>query len=324
MKQIKKNLFLLLALVLAFTGCSQEKTTETSDQSVQDQASVETEAQGQEGSYPLSLTDGVGREITIEKPVQSLVVTQPADAEILYALGAEDLIIGRGEYVNYPEEALDIPLVGSVESLDMEKIISMEPDILIIDAMDQAEDLLEQADKAGLAYLVTNPNSIEDIYKSIEMLGALTGKNSEAQDLISEMKATFEDYSKKADQAGQGHSIYFEISPLEFGLWTAGEKTFFNKIGQMLNMENIFSDIESWGEISEEEVLSRNPDFIISTTMVGADGKDPAEEIMARPGWDEVSAVKNKNVYSVDNDSFTRPGPRLMEAIATLYGYIYE
>lgn len=319
-KKFLPSLLAISALVFALAGCSNqaEKPKDPASKTTDLEAS---ETPGQ--SYPLTVTDSLDREVVIEKPVEKLIVTQPADAEILYELGAKDLIAGRGEYVNYPEDLEEIPMVGSVDTLDLEQIIALEPDLIILDRMDQAEDLVAKFDEAGIAYLATNPVSIEEIYTSIRLLGQISDKNQEADQLIQSMKSTFAEYEKMADEKGEAKTIYYEISPLEYGLWTAGNKTFFNEIGQMLNLENIFPEIDTWAEVSQEEVIARNPDYIITTSMPSGE-VDPAEEIKARPGWESIRAVENNDVYAIDNSIMTIPGPRLVEGMKALYEKVYD
>ncbi len=113
------------------------------------------------------------------------------------------------------------------------------------------------------------------------------------------------------------------MSPLEYGLWTAGKGTFMNELAEMLGLENIFADVDGWAEISQEQVIARNPDLIVTVTMYFGDGPTPAEEISARAGWADVSAVKNGRILTADSNAMTRPGPRLTEAAQDLCDFAY-
>jgi len=273
---------------------------------------------------PITFTDMADRDITLDEPADEIVVLQPSNAEILYAIGAGDTIVGRGEYVDYPvEEVEDIPTVGTGENTNIEEIIALNPDIVITTTMGQAEDQLSQLEVAGITVIVTDASSIAEVYEAIELLGLIVGHNEEAEQVIMDMQTTFDEYTKMADESEiENASVYYEISPLEFGLWTGGKNTFMDEIGAMLNLENIFVDVEGWAEVSEEQVLERTPDYIITTTMP-YDGMDPVEEILNRVGWDEVTAVKEGNVLQANSDEFTRPGPRLAEAVKTLYNFVH-
>lgn len=346
-KKFVKSLLLILALVFALVGCSQnesdnvnETTEQVQEENSEAEVSEETEAEtseeveaseetedseSQANGEALSFTDATGREVSIEGPIESLVVIYPSDAEILSAIGAKDLIVGRGEYVNYPEELLDLPNVGSGQSLNLEEIVALDPDVVVFDILNHSEDQLKSLEDAGLTVVTTAPTATsESIEENITFLGKLTGHEDEALSLVEEIKSTFDEYGQKADEINESHTVYFEISPLEYGLWTGGSGTYFDLFTETLNLENIFADTESWAEISEEEVIARNPEYIITTTTYISDDVSPEEEIMAREGWEDVDAVKNANVYAVDSDIFGRTGPRLMEAVEILYGHIYE
>ena len=113
------------------------------------------------------------------------------------------------------------------------------------------------------------------------------------------------------------------MSPLEWGLWTAGKGTFMDELAALCGLTNAFSDVEGWAQISEEQVLQRNPDYIVTVTMYYGEGPTPQEEIMSRAGWQDVTAVAQNQVFQADNDRMTRPGPRLMDAAQALYDFVY-
>jgi iron complex transport system substrate-binding protein len=108
------------------------------------------------------------------------------------------------------------------------------------------------------------------------------------------------------------------------GLWTAGSGTFMDEIATMVGIKNAFADVSGWGEISQEQVIERNPDYIITISMYNGEGLNPVEEIIARDGWSGINAVKNAAVYNADSNEITRPGPRLVDAAKALYSFIYE
>lgn len=269
----------------------------------------------------IEVTDMIDREISLEAPATTVVATTPSDAEVLYALGLGDLVVGRGTYVDYPAEIMEVDDIGSGEETNIEAIIALDPDLVIMGYMFGVEEQIEQLDAAGINVYVSQVNSIEEIYENIENIGLLTDSSDAATELIEEMEATFEEYEELADDQEPG-SVYYEISPLEFGLWAGGEDTFMDELGDMLNLENIFDDLEGWGEVSEEQVISLNPDYIITTSFPGPD-MTAEEEIMSRDGWADINAVANELVFAVDSNEFTRPGPRLMDAIEQLYTIVY-
>ncbi|AXY25077.1 ABC transporter substrate-binding protein [Suicoccus acidiformans] len=271
------------------------------------------------------ITDMLGRELTVVNELRRIVVLNPADAEILVALGADELIVGRGEYVDYPANRMEnIPTVGSGENLNLEEILALQPQLVVDTAMSFSPVEMERLEEAGIPVYVTDASTIAEVYEAIQGLAKLVNKEAEGEALIAEMQATFEEYTHLAKEATEEeHTIYYEISPLEFGLWTAGQGTFMDEIGQMLQVNNIFAEVEGWAEISPEQVLDLNPDYIVTTSMP-ADGFDPIDELLNRTGWQDVTAIDRQQVFQANADEFTRPGPRLTDAIESLYHFIYE
>lgn len=317
----KSLLALLLSVVLlaAFTaGCSSDAGGSSAGS-----LSSEPVSQSSDSSASgINVTDMMGREITLEEPANRIVALSAADCEILYAIGAGDTLVGRGEYCNYPEAVASVPAVDSGSEMNIEQVIALEPQVLLMSAMAQTAEQVETLEAAGIKVVVSDADTIEDVYTSIEMIGTLMGKGQQAQQVISSMQSAFRDIESKA-AGGQGKSVYFEVSPLEYGLWTAGSGTFMDEIADMLGLENAFSDVEGWAEISEEQVLERNPDYIVTITMYYGEGPTPVEEILGRSGWENLTAVKNGAIFNADSDSISRPGPRLAVAAEELYQFVY-
>ena len=273
----------------------------------------------------IRLTDMTGREVWLPEPAAKVVALTAADVEILYAIGAGDRLVGRGEYCNYPPEALDVQSVQSGYETNIEQIIALEPQLLIMSQMAQTEEQVQQLENAGIVTFVTYPQTIDETYMVIDLIGALTGKEKESAILISDMKNVFSELQGKAAAAGgEEKTIYFEVSPLEYGLWTAGAGTFMNEVAELIGLRNIFGDVEDWAEVSEEQVIERDPDYIMTVGMYFGDGPTPIESILTRPGWENITAIKNKAILNLTEDELSRPGPRLADGARMLYEFVYE
>lgn len=272
------------------------------------------------------VTDMTGREIKLDSPADKVVALTASDCEIIYALGAGSTIVGRGEYCDYPKEVSDIPSVQSGSDTNIEQIIALKPQVVLMSAMAQTKEQITALENAGILVIVSDAQDIEGVYTAIELIGKVVGKNNEAKSLIAGMKKSFEDISKKVtDKSDKSDkTVYFEVSPLQYGLWTAGSGTFMDEIAAMVGLKNAFADVSGWGEISQEQVIVRNPDYIITVTMYSGEGVQPIDEIIARDGWSEIKAVKNAAVFDADSNEITRPGPRLVDAAEALYSFIYE
>lgn len=269
----------------------------------------------------VTITDMMGREITLEEPVTKVIAMTPSDCEILYAIGAGEALVGRGEYCDYPPEVLELPKVRTGENTNLEEIISLKPQVVLMGTMGQTKEQVAALERAGIKVVASQATDIEGVYSSVDMIGKLMNREEEAQNVINSMKKTFDEVSQKKVQM-KGKTVYFEVSPLEYGLWTAGSGTFMNEIAEIIGLENCFADVEGWGEISEEQVLERNPDYIVTIAMYFGEGPTPEEEIAGRKGWENITAVKNRAILNLQNDELSRPVPRLAEGAKMLYDFV--
>ena len=270
----------------------------------------------------VTVTDMSGREITLKEPATRVVALTAADCEILYAIGAGETLVGRGEYCDYPAEVFDVPSVQSGYETNIEQIMALEPQVVLMATMAQSVEQVEALEKAGIAVVVSDAQDIEGVYTAIRMIGTLMGYDENAEALVAGMQDTFAEL-KEASKGDGSESIYFEVSPLQWGLWTAGTGTFMDEITQMLGLKNAFADVEGWGEISEEQVIERAPDYIVTITMYYGEGPTPEEEIMSRAGWEKIPAVASGKILNLQNNELSRPGPRLADGAKMLCEFIY-
>lgn len=269
----------------------------------------------------VTVTDMHGRETTLAKPATRVVALTPSDCEILCAIGCEEALVGRGTYCDYPESILALPEVASGAETNVEQIIALNPQVVLMSDMGQTAEQVEALENAGIAVVVSDANDIEGTYAAIRMIGQLMGKDEQAETLISDMQTTLADIAAKCENSGK--TVYFEVSPLEWGLWTAGTNTFMDELAAICGLTNAFADVEGWAGISEEQVLERDPDYIVTITMYYGEGPTPVEEIMGRAGWEGLKAVQNGSVYNADSNAVSRPGPRLKDAAVELYNFVY-
>mgnify|MGYP002526813631 FL=1 len=271
-------------------------------------------------STAVTVTDMAGREITLDAPATKVVALTASDCEILAALGAEDTLVGRGEYCDYPESVLEVPAVQSGADTNLEQIIALEPQVVIMAKMAQTEEQVAALEKAGIRVVVSDAQDIEGVYTAIRLIGALVGRNDEAEAMVADMQSAFADIAAKSENTGK--TVYFEVSPLQWGLWTAGKGTFMDELATMCGLTNAFADVEGWAEISEEQVLERDPDYIVTISMYYGEGPTPVEEIKSRAGWDALKAVQNDAIFNADSNEVSRPGPRLKDAAEALYTFV--
>ena len=305
---------LIAAMLLALTACGSPKEG--------GQSPSENPSSNASADTSVTVTDMMGRTVTLKEPATRVVALTASDCEILFAIGAGDTLVGRGTYCDYPAEVLDVPAVDSGSETNIEQILALEPQVLLMSTMSQTEEQVKQLEDAGVHVVVSNAQDIAGVYTAIEMIGSLMGKDEEAASVIENMKSTFQEIQENATGDGT-ETIYFEVSPLEYGLWAAGANTFMDEIANMMGLTNCFADVDGWGEISEEQVLERDPDYILTISLYYGEGPRPEEEIMARPGWENMTAVKNQAILNLQNNELSRPAPRLAEGAQMLFDFVY-
>ena len=267
------------------------------------------------------VTDMYDREITLTEPVTRIVAMQPSDCEILCAIGCEDALVGIGQYCDYPASITSLPVVQTGSETNVEEILALDPQVVLMNDMSQSEEQVQQLEQNGVKVVVSKATDIEGVYYAIRMIGQLMDKSDDAEAVVADMQATFDDIRTKS--ADEGKTVYFEVSPLQWGLWTAGKGTFMDELASICGLTNAFGDVDDWASISEEQVIDRDPDYIVTITMYYGEGPTPVEEIMGREGWQEMKAVKNAQVFNAsDSNALSRPGPRLKDAAVELYDFI--
>lgn len=318
-----KWLFIIGILSLLFlVGCSDNDASEHTN----DETSGETTEQREDsGNFPLQLTDSTGHTVTIDKKPEKIIPLIPSNTEILFALGLGEKVIAVTENDNYPEEVLELEKVGDAQ-INVEKIISLEPDLVLAheSGKNMAFDAFEQLIDAGInVYFVSDAQSIEETFASIEEIGKVTGAEEEAQQLVEEMKKGFEEISAIAEQipGDERKSVFFEISG-EPEIYTGGAGTFFNELIELINAKNAAGSLEGWAKIDPEAIVDLNPDVII--TLYGEfSTEDPVEQVKNRDGFGDVNAVKNGQIFDLDDDIVSRPGPRLVDGAKALANLVY-
>ena len=265
----------------------------------------------------VTVTDMYGREIALSEPATRIVALTPADCEILCALGCEDALVGRSAYCNYPASVLALPAVQSGAETNLEEILALRPQVVLMGDMAQSAQQVAALEENGVRVVLSDANDIAGVYTAIRMIGALMGRDAEAEALVGDMQAAFDGIAAGSEASGK--TVYFEVSPLEWGLWTAGSGTFMDELATLCGATNAFADLTGWQAVSEEQVLLRNPDYIVS---IAGMGEGAVTEIMNREGWSAVTAVRDAQVLNADADAISRPGPRLVDAALELYRFL--
>ena len=245
-----------------------------------------------------------------ESVPQRIVSMGPNMTEILYAIGAGDKLVGRTDYCDYPAQVSEVEAVGSISQPDIEKILSLEPD-LVLASTHFSDESLAQLNDAGIEVLyLYSEESMEGVYDMIAQVGEAINCEERAEAVVDEMKAKLDYAADRLADADENPSVYYIVGYGEYGDYTAGGDTFINGILTAAGGDNIASDVEGWS-YSTETLLEKDPQYVI-TNVYNAEGFSTTDP------YTELTAVKKNRVYTLDTNMLDRQGPRNADAVVEL------
>jgi iron complex transport system substrate-binding protein len=273
----------------------------------------------------ISVTDDAGITYTFEGPVDSIVSLAPSITEIVYFVDAGDLLIGRTDYCNYPEEVSEVASIGGYYSPDVELIVSLEPDVVLADSIQVDTGDVAYLQSLGMTVIVIDSEDIDDILESILLIGEITGNLDAAVEGVAGLRARVDAVVDTIAAAGISDEDKPSVLHLTWydPLWTIGQGSFLNIVIETAGGVNIFGDVTTSDfEADLEQAVSRNPDVI---TVVSDHGSETSFYYVLAEGspFVETNAYINGDVYIVDSDLVCRPGPRIVDALELYAKLLY-
>ncbi|MEG0259199.1 MAG: ABC transporter substrate-binding protein [Lysinibacillus sp.] len=313
--KIGLSAFLAIGLLAA---CGEEKPKDDKPQT--EQGDKQGDAKVDEATFPVTLTDATGKDITLEAPPKKIISLIPSNTEILFELGLNNEIVGVNDYDDYPAEAAAKEKVGSME-FNIEQIIALQPDVVFahdsgIASLEGAKDQLESA--GVKVFVVEDAKDFPETYKTIEQLGRATDKVEEAEKIVADMKAKVKEVQAKVANV-EPKNVFIENGDVP-EVYTPGKDTFMQEMLEMINAKNVAADVSGFYKIDAEQIIKKNPDVIIVTYNYVP---DILKTIPQRPGFETVTAVKNNDIFLVDPNTTVRQGPRLADGLEELAKAIY-
>ena len=279
-----------------------------------------------EASLPsIDLTmDRAGAPITLPAKVEKIISMAPSTTEILIDLGLADKIIAAD--TNTQKDGLlkqDIPYFNMMKP-DAEKLIALKPDVVFISGMSNAKGNTPFSPliDAGICVInIPSSSSIEAIYLDIAYIAAALKQEEKGAKIIANMKKEIEAVRKKRAAIAQDKkkTVYFEIGAAPH-MYSLGTGTFINEMIEIIGAQNILADQKSWIAVSDEMVLAKDPDVILTNVNYIP---NPIDEIMARAGWASLKAVKGKKVFGIDTNSSSRPNHNIIKALKEMAKAVY-
>jgi len=250
---------------------------------------------------------------------QRIISLMPSHTETLFALGLSDKVVAVTKYDNYPTDVKDKVEYVFEDGINpnVEQIVKLNPDLVVLGA--HSRQLIDKLKSLGLNVVNYDPQSIKESYETIKAIGKVTNKESEAIELVNKMNEKEQMIVNKVTQIEESDKVHVwvEVSP---ELFTPGQGTFMNELITEAGGINIV-DEQGWVQFNEEKIIKKNPQVILTT--YGYYDKNATANILAREGWQNVSAVKQKRIVDLNSELVTRPGPRIIDGLELISKSLY-
>ena len=274
-------------------------------------------------AFPVSLRDGLDRSVTLERLPERIVSLSPKNTELLFALGADEQLVGVTSFCDFPAEASELPQVGgfSASSLSMERIVSLRPD-LVLSVGDLHEPVIEALERLEIPVVALCAESFDELYREIKLVGQATGHNAQAAQLNAELQGRVDEVRRRVADvpAEERLRVFYQVS--DEPLLGAGGSSYLGDMIELAGGVNILDDLEQhYPHVSEEIIVERDPQVILAPSFGSLD--EVRQRMGSRPGWDQMEAVQQGRIHFIEHRRVSRCGPRLVDALqevaATLY-----
>ncbi len=272
--------------------------------------------------FPLRIVDGVGRQVSISEQPETIVSLAPSNTEILFALGLGDKLVAVSQYCNYPPEVQNKPKVGGFSTINIEKVVSLEPDLVLATGGVQKK-VVRDLERLGLTVISLDAKRIGDVLQNILLVGKVTGRMESAKRLRSNLEERIRTVTNKTGDLPdtQRPRVFYEVQ--YDPLMTAGPGTFIDDLIHLAGGVNIASDSATEFPVYNLEILiERNPEVIIVSFSHGSIMAS-VEGVKNRKRWQITDAVKNNRLYGIHADLVSRPGPRIVDGLEDIAKYIH-
>ena len=258
--------------------------------------------------------DDIGRELIIRTPIKRAVSLAPSTTEMIFAAGAGDRLVGVTTYCNYPEEAKLIEKVGDTQTPNIERIIALKPDVVFVSTASQLEAFMSTLEHQKIAVYVTDPKGIVGVTGNLRTLGRLFDTEQTANKFADGLlKRTAQVDATVKDRVRP--KVFVQIS--KEPLFTIGKDAFLTEVVTRSGGESVTRDVPSgFPKLSKETASAMSPEVIILSES--EDNREPNDVFRNSP------AVKNGRVYRINADIISRPGPRLVDALERIAGFLHE
>ena len=290
---------LALAVAVLASGCTRDDGGRAEEGSA-------TGAEAASAAFPVTVTDDSGRTVAIQSEPKRIVSLAPANTEIVVSLGLLDRLVGVTTFDDYPAEVAGIDKMGDFTNPNIEAVVAADPDLVLVTGGVQA-DVIGKLEAVGAAVVVVDPQTLEALLDSIEMVGSATGRSEEAMAVLEEMQV---ELGTIADAIGQAQPVSAFLEIAQNPLFTVGSGTLMDDLLAAAGGRNVVKQA-GFVPYSVEQLVADDPQVYMATK---GSMSDPAE-LTRRPGYDKLQSVKNSRVAVLDDNLVSRPGPRVVQGV---------
>lgn len=259
-----------------------------------------------------SATDDLGRQVVINKPIGRIVSLAPSTTEMIFAAGAGERVVGVTTYCTFPEAARSIEKIGDTQTPNIERIVGLKPDVVFVSTASQLEPFMRTLEEQTIAVYVLDPKGVDDVIQKLRVLGELMGTESTAEPLAAELERRVTAVKAKTVDLPRP-KVFVQIS--KDPLFTIGADSFITNLIETAGGESVTKDIPSaYPKLSKETAAAMSPEVIILSDS--EEDREP-NEVFARS-----AAVRDGQVYRINADIISRPGPRLVDALEQISGFL--
>lgn len=267
-----------------------------------------------DGPVRREITDDAGRRVSIPVPVNRVISLAPNLTEIVFAIGAGHRLVGRTSYCDFPPEAKAVAEVGDTLNPSLERVIALQPQVVLISTSSQLEIFTRQLRDQNIAVFVTAPRDLEAVFRNIDQIGRIVGHQQQAEQLIQKLR----DRTGAVEEAvkdKQPVRVFYQLSAEP--LYTIGREAFETDLIRRAGAISVTADVPgAWPRYSNESALANKPEAIVLPTggSMGAANSNVIDALRQSP------AVLAGRVYKINGDYLVRPGPRAVDGLEAMAG----
>lgn len=292
-------------------------------------AAVSTPISAQPGQWPVSVVDATDHTVRLDHAPKRIVSIIPSTTELVFAVGAGSALVGVTNYCTYPPEATRLPKVGDLLTVSVERIIAMNPD-LVVATKDNPMEVIDGIRALHIPVYVDDPQTVDQVIDSIRKFGRLTGHTVTADSLAADIQGRLVSVEKQVARVSAAKRLtVFVGSPLNTEHWTPGPATFTTDLIRRAGGRNVADDLKprTWGVYSVEQIVAKNPQALVTSaeSVVAAEAMRQRllKQAETTTGWKQLRAIQDGRVVVLPADWLFRPGPRLILGVEAMAKALY-